>query len=170
MKIEIRAWKTADSNSLVKAANHADISKTLRDGFPFPYTEKDADAGISLCKDKAPITTFAIVAENIVAGSIGFVLKDNIYRKNAEIGYWLGKPFWNKEIATEAVRQIVYHIFSRHDIARVYAEVFSNNPASMKVLEKNGFQLEAVHKKSIIKNNEMLDDYCWVKFSEGFFE
>src|ERR1022692_1614963 len=168
MKIQIRAWEKADANSLMRAANHADISKTLRDGFPFPYTEKDADEWILLNKDKEPLTNFAIIGDNTVAGGIGFVLKGNIYRKNAEIGYWLGVPFWNKGIAIDAVRLLVDHIFSKHGIDRVYAEVFSNNPASMKVLEKNGFHLEAVHKKSIIKNNQVLDDYMWVKFREGF--
>jgi ribosomal-protein-alanine N-acetyltransferase len=168
MKVEIRAWKKADAFSLAAAANNANISNMMRDGFPFRYTKKDADEWILLNEDKEPVTNFAVVVDNQFAGAIGFLQKENIYRKNAEIGYWLGEPFWNKGIATEAVRQLVTYIFSEFQVDRVYAEVFSNNPASMKVLEKNGFHLEAVHKKSIIKNNQVLDDYWWVKFRKGF--
>ena len=167
MKIELREWKKADAFSLMIAANNANVSSKLRDGFPFPYTKKDADEWIALNEYKEPVTNFAIVVDEQIAGGIGLVQKEDIYRRNAEIGYWLAEPFWHKGIATEAVRQLVDHIFSKFDIDRLYAEIFSNNPASMKVLEKNGFHLEAVHKKSIIKNNQMLDGYLLVKFRKG---
>jgi ribosomal-protein-alanine N-acetyltransferase len=164
MKIAIRTWEKGDVNSLVIAANHESISKTLRDGFPFPYTDKDAEQWISSNKDKVPPTNFAITADGTLAGAIGYVPKDNIFRKNAEIGFWLSISFWNKGITTRAVGLLVDHIFSTQEIDRLYAEVFSNNQASMRVLEKNGFHLEAIHRKSILKYSQVLDDHLWVKF------
>ncbi|HVM87351.1 MAG TPA: GNAT family protein [Puia sp.] len=168
MEIQIRPWENEDTDALTFAANNTNIGATLRDGFPFPYTIKDAEQWISANIDKDPITNFAILANGQIAGGTGFLLKDNIYRKNAEIGYWLAEPFWNKGITTEAVRLLTNHIFTGFDIDRIYAEVFSNNPSSMKVLEKNSFHLDALHRKSIIKNNQVLDMYHWVKFRERF--
>ncbi|MBS1948908.1 MAG: GNAT family N-acetyltransferase [Bacteroidetes bacterium] len=167
MKAQIRPWKNEDAKALAYAANSDKIGATLRDGFPFPYTKEDAEQWLSFNIGKEPVTNFAILATGQIVGGIGFLLKDNIYRKNAEIGYWLAEPFWNRGIATEAVRLLINHIFSGFDIDRIYAEVFSNNPASMKVLEKNGFQLDAIHRKSIIKGNHILDAYHWAKLREG---
>jgi ribosomal-protein-alanine N-acetyltransferase len=136
MKVEIRPWNKEDVDELATAANNPKISMTLRDGFPFPYTKKDARDWIRLNENKKPITNFAIDVDGKIAGGIGFLGKENIYRKNAEIGSWLAELFWNKGIATEAVRPLTNYIFSSFDIDRLEAEVFSNNPASMKVLEK----------------------------------
>ncbi|MBS1667574.1 MAG: GNAT family N-acetyltransferase [Bacteroidetes bacterium] len=167
MNIEIRAWEKTDIDLLAGLANNPYISSKLRDGFPFPYTKKDAEEWVGMIAVMVPPTQFAVIADGQLVGAIGFIIKENVYRKNVEIGYWIGEPFWNQGIASEAIRLLVDHIFLHFDIVRVYAEVFSNNPASMKALEKNGFHLEAIHHKSIIKNDKLLDDYCWVKLREG---
>ena len=167
MNIEIRAWREADIDLLVTIANNPHIGSKLRDGFPFPYTKRNAEEWIGMHAKVEPATQFAVVADAQLVGAIGFIKKENIYRKNVEIGYWIGEPFWNQGIASEAICLLVDYIFFHFDVVRVYAEVFSNNPASMRALEKNGFNLEAIHHKSIIKNGELLDDYCWVKLREG---
>jgi RimJ/RimL family protein N-acetyltransferase len=168
MKIAIRPWKNEDAKQLSIAANNQNIGNMLRDGFPFPYTEKDAEEWIVMNEDKEEPNNFAVIAEGQIVGGIGFLQKENIYRKTAEIGYWLDENYWNKGITTEAVRLLVSYIFLNLDIDRIYSEVFSNNPSSMKVAEKNGFHLEAVHRKAIIKNNQVLDAYVWVKFRDEF--
>jgi RimJ/RimL family protein N-acetyltransferase len=53
--------------------------------------------------------------------------------------------------------------FYYFDIVRIYAEVFESNKASMRALEKNGYYLEGVRRKSVFKNNVLMDDYIWVK-------
>jgi RimJ/RimL family protein N-acetyltransferase len=106
----------------------------------------------------------AIVYNGQIAGSIGVMTKDDVYRKSIEIGYFIGEPFWGKGIASQAVSHLIEYIKANFDVIRVYAEVFHHNKASMKVLEKNGFHLEGIREKAVIKNNIILDDYVWVKF------
>jgi len=96
-------------------------------------------------------------------GGIGLILNSDVYIKSAEIAYWVGESFWGQGVATEAIRQMVDYTFYYFDIIRLYAEVFENNKASMRALEKNGFYLEGVRRKSVFKNDQLMDDYIWVK-------
>jgi RimJ/RimL family protein N-acetyltransferase len=163
MKVQLREWRKSDADALSKIANNKKIWDNVRDKLPYPYTIKDAKKWLSLVKKQKVVTTFCIEADNELAGSIGFTLGEDVYRKNAELGYFVGEKFWGKRIATEAVKQMVDYIQTNFDIVRIYAEVFEYNRASMKVLEKNGFYLEAVRKKAAVKNNVIIDDFVWVK-------
>ena len=113
--------------------------------------------------DASPIVNLAIDMDGACIGGIGLILNTDVYAYSAEIGYWLGEPFWNQGIATEAVRQMVEYCFYYFDIIRIYAEVFEINKASMRVLEKIGFYLEGVRRKAVYKNAILMDDYIWVK-------
>jgi RimJ/RimL family protein N-acetyltransferase len=93
-------------------------------------------------------------------------LKDDVYKKTAEIGYFIAEEYWGKGAATEAIKQMVSYVQKEFDIVRIYAEVFEFNRASMKALEKNGFYLESIRKKAAFKNNMIVDDYVWVKLLE----
>ena len=165
MKIVIRPWQKKDVPQLAALANNINIWKNVRDRLPHPYLEKDAEEWIGFTLSEQPLTNFAIEADGVAAGAIGFILQQDVYRKNIEIGYFVGEPFWGQGIATIAVKQLTDMLLANYDVARFYAGVFENNPSSMRVLEKNGFHLEAVHKKSIFKNNELLDEYLWVKLT-----
>ncbi len=162
--IYLRAWKKEDAAALTAIANNKKIWITLRDRFPHPYTIKDAVEWIAHVSTQKPIQSFAIICNDQLAGSAGVLMKDDVYRKTIEIGYFIGEPFWGKGIATKAVALIVDYIKAQFNVVRIYAEVFDHNKASMKVLEKNGFQLEGIRKKSVIKNNVIMDDHVWVKF------
>ncbi|HEY1871473.1 MAG TPA: GNAT family N-acetyltransferase [Chitinophagaceae bacterium] len=166
MKVILREWKRSDAEALAKIANNKKIWDNVRDHLPHPYTLKDAHEWLDLVKAQKITTTFCIEAEGKLAGSIGIVLRDDVYRKTAEIGYFVGEEYWGKGIATEAIRQMVDYVKKEFDVVRIFAEVFEYNKASMKVLEKNGFYLECIRKKSVIKNNVILDDYVWVKLLE----
>lgn len=166
MKVILREWKKSDAGPLAKIANNKKIWDNVRDRLPFPYTKKDAKEWLSLVKKQETVTTFCLEADGQLAGSIGFTLKEDVYRKNAEIGYFVGEEYWGQGVATEAVRQLVDYMQKNFDLTRIYAEVFEYNKASMKVLEKNGFYLECIRKKAAIKNNVILDDYVWVKLLE----
>jgi ribosomal-protein-alanine N-acetyltransferase len=164
MNIVLREWKKRDATPLVLLANNKMVSDTLRDRFPFPYTLKEAERWISFNLKKDPATNFAIEADGLLTGGCGIMLKEDIYRYSGEIGYWLGHPFWGKGIATEALRILLEMIPGRFPLlVRIYAEVFASNTASIRVLEKNGFHLESIRKKSIVKNNVILNDEVWVK-------
>jgi len=164
VKIELSEWTKQDIDGLVQYANNINVWNTLRDMFPHPYTKKDAEHWIKINESISPPQNFAIHVDGTVVGGAGVVVKEDIYRKNAEIGYWLGEPFWGKGIGTEVVRLLTQYTFSHFDVNRIYAEVFSNNPVSMKVLARNGYHEEGIHRQAIIKNNELLDAHLWVKF------
>lgn len=160
----LRVWETGDEQSLVKNANNLNVTKNLKDSFPYPYTLDDAHDWINFNILKTPVTNFAIVIDGKVVGGIGLHVKEDIFRKNMEMGYWLGEKYWGRGIVTEAVIAVTQFGFENFDIERIYASVFSTNRASMKVLEKAGYTLEAILKKSVFKNGHILDDYVYAKY------
>lgn len=166
MNVSLNRWKEEFIPDLAFLANNKQVWDMLRNALPHPYTHADATNWVSLKKDIEPLTDFAIVANGKFCGAISVLLKEDIYLFNAEIGYWLGEPFWRKGIATEAVRQLTGIAFSQFQVRRLYAEVFSNNPASESVLLKNGYHHESTSKNSVYKNHQFLDTHTWVKFKD----
>jgi len=146
----------------VALADNVQIWNRLRNTFPHPYTRADGEAWLLLMQQMTPVVNFAIEYNGTLAGGIGLILNGDVYVRSAEVGYWIGEPYWGLGIATEALRQMVHHSFTYFDIVRLYAEVFENNKASMRVLEKNGFYLEGVRRKAVFKNDQLMDDYIWV--------
>lgn len=162
----LREWKTGDEESLVQHANSRAIWRNLRDAFPHPYTLADASHWIEVANPTTPITNFAIVVDGAAVGGIGLVLKDDVFRRSAEIGYWLGEQFWGRGIVTEAVRAVTDYAFATFDLCRVYAGVFEWNPASMRVLEKAGYGLECRMRKSVTKDGQTLDELIYAVIRE----
>jgi ribosomal-protein-alanine N-acetyltransferase len=154
---EVRSWRTSDAEPIARHANNRKIWLNLRDAFPHPYTIHDARDFIKSMKNRAPETTFAIDVGGEAVGSVGFVLRHDVERVSAEIGYWLAEPFWGRGIATEALVATTDHAISTHNLTRVYALPFAWNAASCRVLEKAGFQLEATLRRSAIKNGVITD-------------
>ena len=148
-----------DKRRLAQLANNRKIWNSVRDFFPSPYNESDAENFIKSCSKENPLVTFGIVFRNELVGVTGFVLQTDIYRKSAEIGYWIGEPYWNKGIATRAVKLLVNYGFEKLNLNRIFTGVFESNKASQRVLEKSGFSFEGIFKKGIIKNNKVLDEY-----------
>ena len=161
--IILRPWQKQDAQELAAVANNRNIWNNVRDALPNPYTVMDALQWISHVNSQSPVINFAIVCDGSAVGSIGCQPKEDVSRKNIEIGYFVGELYWGKGIATEAVKHLLDFIATRMDVVRIEAHVFEQNKTSMKVLQKNGFYLEAIHHKAVIKNNEIMDDYVWVK-------
>ena len=157
--IRLRELQPKDKQRLAELANNKKIWDNVRDYFPFPYSEKDATEFIELCNKETPKTTFAIEFQNELAGVTALVLQSDIYKKTAEIGYWIGEPYWNNGIATEAVKLLVNYGFDNLKLNRIFTGVFEDNKASQKVLEKCGFTHEGVFKNAIIKNGKVIHEY-----------
>lgn len=160
-KSVLRAWKPGDEQSLVRHANSRNVWRNLRDAFPHPYTLPDAKRWIETANPTTPITNFAIVVDGAAVGAIGLVLKEDVFRRSAEIGYWLGEELWGLGIVTEAVCAMTDYAFATFDLCRVYAGVFEWNPASMRVLEKAGYEFECRMKKSVTKDGETIDELIY---------
>jgi [ribosomal protein S5]-alanine N-acetyltransferase len=157
----IRNYREGDASSLARHANNYKIWRNLRDRFPYPYTLQDAVDWIQLANATEPVTSFAIEIAGEVGGGIGLLLKDDVYCFSAEIGYWLGEPFWGRGITTEAVRALTEYSFDTFPFHRIYAEIFEWNPASMRVLEKAGYQFEGRLRKSVVKDGQVLDAFIY---------
>ncbi|MBR9997906.1 MAG: GNAT family N-acetyltransferase [Cyclobacteriaceae bacterium] len=168
MLIRIRPWKEGDEMNLVKYANNKNIARNLRELFPNPYTLSDARTWIAFNKDLLPALNMAIIWENEVIGAVGIVLKEDIHRKNAEIGYWIGEPFWRKGFATKAVKMMIDYTFENYDVTRIFASTFDHNIASQKVLLKSGFKLEARLKKALFKNGRYADEIIMSLLKEDY--
>ena len=163
--VKIRPLDRKDKSELARLANNKNVWDNLRDYIPFPYAESDAENFIALVSGEQPQQTFAIDYGHRLVGVIGLVLQKDVYRHSAEIGYWIGEPFWGNGIATKAVELVTDYGFEQLGLHRIYTGVFSFNRASMKVLEKNGFEKEAVLKNAIIKNNTVCDEHRYYKLN-----
>lgn len=159
MDYELRKWREQDAFSIALYANNKKIADNLRNVFPFPYALDDAKQYVAMCTggDEARQCVRAIVVNGEAVGSIGLFLKDDVYCKSAELGYWLGEPFWGNGIVSDAISRICSMAFTQYDIVRIFAEPYADNTGSRRALEKAGFQLEALLKKSVYKNGTFFD-------------
>jgi len=161
MDFMLRPWRISDLKSLVGFANNWKVAKNMTDKFPHPYSEGDGRKFISFATQDDPIHIFAIEVEGLAVGGIGIHPQEDIYRKNAELGYWLAEPYWGLGIVSRAIESAVDFAFSTYDIDRVFARPFGTNAASQRVLEKNGFVLEARFEKALFKDGEYIDELVY---------
>ncbi|NCB31551.1 MAG: N-acetyltransferase [Clostridia bacterium] len=156
---ELLPWQPAFAADIAPLADDPGIAANLRDAFPSPYTLPDAQAFVANCiqgGNRGHLLR-AIVVDGRAVGSIGLFAGQDIYRQSAELGYWLGRPFWGRGMMTEAVGRLCAEAFSRLPIVRIYAEPFAHNTASRRVLEKSGFVLEGTMRLAAVKNGKLLD-------------
>ena len=144
-------------------ADNQKISRNLRDGFPNPYTLRDAENFINKLLKQEPLTFFAIEYKGEYVGNISLSMGTDVYRKSAELGYFIGEPYWNKGIATTAVNLITEYGFRNFDIVRIHAGLFKHNLASQRVLEKCGFHYEGTFEKAVFKLGEFWDEVRFAK-------
>lgn len=163
LEFELKKWDLCYAQSLQKYANNRNVSRYLRNIFPYPYKLSDGKKFIldTIPKHEKEGLYFAIVIDGEAIGGISIILQDDIYCKSAEIGYWLGEKFWNQKIMSRCIKQVCEIAFNMFDIVRIFAEVFDCNLASQKVLEKSGFVLEGITKKRIYKDEKFIDGYIY---------
>lgn len=145
-----------DVPAIVKYANSKKIADfTLN--VPHPYFEKDAVHFISAVlksNERGEGSTFAIVLQDTreFIGCIGLKIEKKY--NHAEMGYWLGEPFWNRGYVTEAIGAVLEHGFDKLHLHKIYAHHMEENAGSGKVMLKNGMKQEGVLKEHILKNGK----------------
>jgi [ribosomal protein S5]-alanine N-acetyltransferase len=157
--MELRRLRRGDEEALSANANDRDVWRNLRDRFPHPYTLGDAAWWIANSGE----THFGIEVDGTIAGCVGFERDEDVFRRSAEVGYWLGRSHWGKGIATAALAKLTEHVFTTTDIVRLYAGVFAWNPASARVLEKSGYVFEGRKKSAVFKDGQLIDELLYAK-------
>lgn len=150
-----RKFNLEDSSNIVTLLNDADVSRWTSH-IPFPYTESDAISWLKK-QENSPRKPLAIEVENKLVGCISYWHFDSL---TTEVGYWIGKPFWGKGIATTAL----YSLLSSTTFPttpKVAAKVAFENIGSQRVLEKCGFKVDKQCK--VEKSGEMIDAFFYIK-------
>src|ERR1043166_5166836 len=160
-QIHLSPFRPRDKAALIEHLNDRDIyERTLR--IPFPYTAADADAWLALverttAQQGCPVRWAIRTADEAWIGSFGFQELEVGKSHRAEIGYALAKPFWGRGIMTEVVGRMCRHAFDELCLVKLTASVVSDNTASARVLEKNGFQEEGLLRKHYLKDGKPID-------------
>jgi RimJ/RimL family protein N-acetyltransferase len=157
----LRPFRPSDAASLARHADDRRIWINLRDRFPHPFVVADAERYIASVLERPRLTSFAIDVNGEAVGNVSLRPGDDVERLSAEIGYWLGAPFWGRGIMSEAVRAVTGYAFTELGLVRVFAVPFARNPASFHVLERAGYEREGVLRRSAIKDGEILDQYLY---------
>ncbi|HWZ02522.1 MAG TPA: GNAT family protein [Mucilaginibacter sp.] len=158
---KLRGWKEDDAESIQKHADNPNIYSFLMDRFPHPYTMEAAIGWVDMMLVQNPQVNFVIDVDGKAVGVIGLEIREDVYRKTALLGYWISETLWGKGIMPQAIKLITGYAFENLGLIRVQAGVLSNNPKSMRALEKAGFTKEGVLKNNIIKNEVVLDEHIY---------
>ena len=127
--------------------------------------EARAQTGVHLqraCKQE-PTINFCIEINGEAVGGIGIRVGSDVHRYTGEMGYWLGEEFWGRGVMTEAVTAVTNFCFENFPLRRISAEVFANNPASVRVLEKAGFTFEGRLRNNVVKDGKVLDSLLYAR-------
>ncbi len=153
----LRPLRPQDAPALARYADNPNVARYLRDRFPQPYSLEDARRFFQYVDETKGECVAGIDLDGEAAGAIGIQFRTDVERCSAELGYWLGEPFWGRGVMTQAIRHFTAWAMPRFELTRVYAEVFAGNPASERVLQKAGFARIGVLRKAAIKHGRHHD-------------
>ncbi len=160
-RLLLRPFRITDAIPLALHANNRKIADNLNDGFPYPYTELHALEFIGSLKDDTTPAILAIVINDEPIGAVGVFPQTKVQRLNAEIGYWIGERYWGQGIATKVLIAMVRYVFENFNYIRLFTRPFPSNIASIRVIEKAGFTLEAKIKNGLCKNDMVFDELIY---------
>jgi len=158
-RLLLRSLEREDIPTLVRLAGARAIAATTAN-IPHPYAEDDALIFLSQAEDDFRAGHSAIFAVTIppdteLCGAVGLTIAP--VPKRAELGYWIGVPYWGRGVATEAARAVMAFGFETLRLNRIYAHCFTGNIASQRVLEKMGMRHEGQSRRHIQKWDRLID-------------
>ena len=166
-------FKRSDTEAMIKWLQEKSIFETtLR--IPFPYEAKHAEEWIDFALANDDLSQLPVIMvirdENgLLIGSVGLEKIQTSNTKVAEIGYWLARPYWGQGIITMAIKAMCEFGFNQLTLERIYATVFTFNPASKRALEKCGFKYEGHLRKHTEKNGVLLDSLVFGLLKSEFY-
>lgn len=158
-RLTLRPFVDSDAARVAELAGDRLVAEMTQD-IPHPYTLEHAQTWIGSHAERfsqQQEVVFAIERKDagLLIGAIGLVFQPE--HQSAELGYWIGVPYWGKGYCTEAAAAVVDHGFTAHELHRVQARHFSKNPASGRVMEKIGMQYEGCLRQSVLKWGAYMD-------------
>ncbi|RDZ29534.1 GNAT family N-acetyltransferase [Lysobacter silvisoli] len=153
----LRPWRADDLDSLLAHADDEQVSRGVSDRFPYPYTRQDGERFLSGQVIDLHDPVFAIEVQGRACGGIGARPGQGERRHTAEFGYWLGRALWNGGLMTRVVAAFAPWAMRELALHRLYATVLDSNPASARVLLKNGFIEEGAQRCAVVKRGELRD-------------
>lgn len=157
----VRSFTPDDAPAIAKYANNRQIWLALRDAFPHPYSLANAEQFMAFVATQEVETAFAIDVDGEAVGCIGLTLGTDVERCSAEVGYWLGEPFWGQGIVTDALQGFTAWAIDQFNLTRMFAVPFARNDGSCRVLEKAGYAFEGTMRRSAVKDGQVLDQHLY---------
>lgn len=158
-RLTLRAYAPSDIPALMPLIGAREVAATtLR--IPHPFTDSDARSFMTATQEElanGSALRLAVVlrGSDTLCGGAGLRIEPD--HRRAELGYWIGVPYWGNGYATEAAEAMVKHGFETLGLHRIFASHVTNNPASARVLKKIGMRYEGRHRGHILKWGEFLD-------------
>ena len=152
-RLLLRSFKPEDASAVRILAGDKDIASTTST-IPHPYEKELAEAWIAahdqaFQQGKSVILAITLPEPDRLIGAIG--LEINQEQRRGELGYWVGKPYWNNGYCTEAVQAMLKYGFEVLGLDRIYAFHFTRNPASGKVMQKVNMKREGLMRQHLLK-------------------
>lgn len=154
-RLKLRPYAEGDIAELLSLIGTREVAATtLR--IAHPYTEQDARDFLALAQEPGRIwLAVTLRSDGRQIGGIGLRVDDQ--HQHAELGYWLGVPYWGQGYATEAAREMLRYGFEDLGLHRIFASHFSHNPASGRILVKLGMRYEGCQREHLRKWDEFVD-------------
>lgn len=155
VRLQLRPYREADIPELLPLIGAREIAATTG-RIPHPYTVEDARQFL-VKMEIDPEVRLAVTLRDTgrLIGGVGLRLVEP--HQHAELGYWIGVPYWGNGYATEAAREMLRYGFERLKLHRIFANHFKNNPASGRILRKLGMQHEGCQRGHFRKWDQFVD-------------
>ncbi len=169
-RLRLRPFVAADASEVQRLAGEREVAETTLN-IPHPYPDGAAAKWIAehaTLYEGGDGVVFAVTdrASGALLGAVG--LRSAPRHARAELGYWIGRPYWGRGYATEAVRAMLCYGFATLDLNRIHACHFARNPASGRVMAKAGMQLEGVARQHFRRGDRAEDAVTYAILREEY--
>jgi [ribosomal protein S5]-alanine N-acetyltransferase len=171
-RLRLRPLSIGDAERIEELAGNYDVAKTTST-IPHPYPKgsaKDFIRNVLEAANKGKLVIFAITLRGTheIVGLINIHV--NQANNRGELGYWIGKPFWGSGYGTEAANAVLTIGFKKLKLNKIYAQAFTSNPGSWKIMEKIGLTYEGTLKQHIYRFGEYFDLAVYGMVREDYVE
>lgn len=163
LPVVLRGYTAQDAAALVVPANDRTVMAYMHDAEQHDYTLAEAEAWVRFVVAEQPDLHLLLSAGAEVVGGVSLARQRDIYAHSAEISYWVTPAWWGRGLATRAVAAAMEHAFWSLGLERLYGRVFLDNPASLRVLEHNGFVREGLLRAAVRKHGRLHDQALYAR-------